>query len=194
VLSSVQILQRIGDNRIKISPFDEKHLQPVSYDVHLSRHGLRMPYYPDIETPLLDLGAGAPWTVPIEFPPRDEAKQFYLRPLRFVLGALIEDITLDATIAARLEGRSTLGRAGLMIHVTAGLVDPRWSGPLTVEIFNVSPSRIRLWEGMPIGQVTFEELTAPVKYVYGSPELNSHYTGSTGVVGSAGLADSQWRT
>lgn len=192
MLSSVQILQRIEDDRIKISPFDEKHLQPVSYDVHLSRHGLRMPHYSGVP-PSLDLGVGRPWMVPIEFPPRDEERQFYLRPLEFVLGALIEDITLGATIAARLEGRSTLGRAGLMIHVTAGLVDPRWSGPLTVEIFNVSHFSIRLWEGMPIGQVTFEE-TGPVKYAYGSPELNSHYGGSTGVVGSAGLADAQWRT
>jgi dCTP deaminase len=188
VLSDRQIVTALQNGHIQINPFHTDNLQPVSYDVHLARYGLAT-HYTQIGIPL-DLGEEAPRMQPIEFYPRHSEYRFILQPHQFVLGALIESIGVTRRYAARLDGKSTLARAGLLVHVTAGLADPGWSGPLTVELANLSCRPIRLWEEMLIAQVTFEELTVPVRNLYGSRELNSHYVGSTGVQGSAGLASS----
>lgn len=187
MLSDRQILQYRREGLIEISPFSDRNLQPVSYDVHLGRPGL-LAQWEDAYLPL-DLGTEAPDMQEVTFPTRWEQVVFYLHPKQFVLGVLVERITLADNIAMRLDGRSKIGRAGLLIHVTAGLVEPGWNGRLTLEMYNLSTRPIRLWEGMEIGQVTFEELVVPALRTYGHPALNSHYQGSTTVHGSVGLMD-----
>ena len=108
-----------------------------------------------------------------------------LHPGDFALGSTTEYITLGREHAARFEGRSSLGRVGLLTHVSAGFIDPGFSGQITVEIVNLSGRDIVLKEGMPIGQICFERLDSPAKRAYGDPGAGSHYQGQSGPTISA---------
>ncbi len=177
VLSDRSIRELIAKGRIVIEPLDESCIQPASVDIHLDRTFLvfrnsRRPYIDvrqnmDDITELVEIGTGA------------EDAPFILHPGEFVLGSTLESLTLPDDIVARLEGKSSLGRLGLLIHSTAGYVDPGWKGHLTLELSNVANLPITLYYGMRIGQFSFHSLSTPAENVYGSPKLGSKYQGQT---------------
>lgn len=103
-----------------------------------------------------------------------------LGPGQFVLASTYEKVTLSASIAAKFEGKSSLGRLGLLTHVTAGFIDPGFSGHITLELVNLSPIPLMLWPGMKIGQLCFSRLSSPAELPYGSKGLGSHYQGQRG--------------
>ena len=113
-----------------------------------------------------------------------EDRPFVLHPGQFALGSTLESITVPEDIMARVEGKSSLARYGLLIHSTAGFVDPGWSGQLTLEFSNVGILGITLYPGMKIGHISFTELTSPADNPYGSAVLGSKYQGQTGPVAS----------
>ena len=175
VLSDRSIKEEIAKGRIVIEPLDLSCLQPASIDVRLDKRLLvfrswRYPFYIDVKQNLEDL------TEPVEI---DENNPFFLQPGEFVLASTLESITLPDDIVARLEGKSSLGRIGLLIHSTAGYVDPGWKGHLTLELSNVSRLPITLYHKMKIGQVSFIRLTSAVERPYGTTGLGSKYQGQT---------------
>lgn len=174
VLSDRTIREHLAAGRIVVRPFDEKDLQPASVDLHLDRRVLVFrnssePYI-DLRKPQADL------TEPLDIP---DDRPFILHPGEFVLGSTLEHIEIPTDIVARLEGKSSLGRIGLLIHSTAGYVDPGWKGHLTLELTNVSRLPVTLYYGMPIGQISFLQMTTPVERPYGSRDLGSRYQGQT---------------
>ena len=174
ILSDRDIREVINNKRITISPFDESCIQPASVDLHLDRKILvfrnsRRPFI-DIHESLDDL------TEMVEI---QDKVPLILHPGEFVLGSTVESIGLPGDLVARLEGKSSLGRIGLLIHSTAGFVDPGWQGNLTLELSNVANLPITLYHGMRIGQISFLRLTSAAERLYGSPELGSKYQGQT---------------
>ena len=174
VLSDRTIKEELEKGHIVISPLDPNDIQPASVDLHLDRNILvfansRRPYI-DVKEGLEDL------TQMVEI---QEDSQFILHPGEFVLGNTLENIELPADLVARLEGKSSLGRIGLVIHSTAGFVDPGWKGHLTLELSNLARLPITLYRGMKIGQISYLRLTTPADRVYGSPSLGSKYQGQT---------------
>ncbi len=109
---------------------------------------------------------------------------FILHPGEFVLGSILETVTLPDDVAARVEGKSSLGRLGLLTHATAGFVDPGFSGHVTLELSNVATLPIKLWPGMKVGQLCFFRLSSPVEKPYGSDAYGSHYQGQRGPTAS----------
>lgn len=173
VLSDRTIRQEIAAGRIRIEPFDPECVQPASVDVHLDRvfrvfRNARRPYI-DVRKPMEDLTE----LERIE----DDDVPFILHPGEFVLGNTVEHLTLPDDIVARVEGKSSLGRLGLLVHATAGYVDPGWRGNLTLELSNVSNLPVTLYYGMRIGQISFLRLSTPAERPYGSPGLGSKYQG-----------------
>ena len=174
VLSDRTIKEELAKGRIIIDPLDESDIQPASVDLHLDRKLLvfrntRQPYI-DVRKELPDL------TEPEEIP---DDSPFILHPGEFVLASTLEVVGLPEDIVARLEGKSSLGRIGLLIHSTAGYVDPGWNGHLTLELSNVANLPVTLYYGMKIGQISFLRLTTPAENLYGSPALGSKYQGQT---------------
>jgi dCTP deaminase len=172
VLSDRTIKAEIAAGRIVIDPYDESLVQPSSIDVRVDRkfrvfHNARYPYI-DVRQPMEGL------TELLEVP---DDEPFVLHPGEFVLGQTFESITLPNDIVARLEGKSSLGRLGLLIHSTAGFVDPSWNGNLTLELSNVANLPITIYRGMPIGQLSFMRMDGPVEHPYGSGETGSKYQG-----------------
>lgn len=156
-LSDREIYAAVENGSLRIAPFGLSMLQPASVDVHLGR---------DFRT-----AHGLNYAVAEDSPQ-------ILVPNQFLLGQTFEEIELPADIAARVEGKSSLGRRGLMIHVSAGFVDPGFQGRLTLELKNLCTiSSIELWPGMPIAQISFHRLGIPASRPYGHPDLNSHYQG-----------------
>jgi dCTP deaminase len=172
VLSDRTIRQYIEEGRIKIDPYDPDELQPASVDLHFDKRVLvfrnNTAGYLDLRKDSVDL------TEEVEIEPD---VPFMLHPGEFVLGSTLEHIEIPNDLVARLEGKSSLGRIGLLIHSTAGYVDPGWKGHLTLELTNVSRIPITLYYGMRIGQISFLELSTPVDRPYGSPGLRSRYQG-----------------
>lgn len=175
VLSDRSIRDAIASGRIVIEPFDETCLQPASVDLRLdntflvfkhTRHG-----YIDLADELGDL------TELVEAP---AGEPFMLHPGEFVLGSTLERVTLGPDLVGRLEGKSSLGRLGLLTHVTAGFCDPGFSGHLTLEMTNVSNLPITLYKGMRVGQISFFEMTTPSERPYGSVGLESRYQDQRG--------------
>lgn len=174
VLSDHTIKQLLAEGRIVIEPLGEDCIQPASVDIHLDRKMLvfrnsRRPYI-DVRTDISDL------TEMVEI---KGEQPFILHPGEFVLGSTLENIELPDDLVARLEGKSSLGRIGLLIHSTAGYVDPGWRGHLTLELSNVANLPITLYYGMKIGQLSYLELSTPADNPYGSPGLKSKYQGQT---------------
>jgi dCTP deaminase len=173
VLSDRTIKDEIARGRIIIEPLIPSCIQPASVDLHLDKKLLvfkpqRHPAYIDIRRSLDHLN---------EVVELDEDNAFFLNPGEFVLASTLESIILPDDIVGRLEGKSSLGRIGLLIHSTAGYVDPGWQGHLTIELSNVAKLPITLYYKMKIGQISFLRLTSPVDRLYGATELGSKYQG-----------------
>ena len=174
VLSDRTIRRLLGEGRIEIEPYDESLLQPSSVDVRVDRyfrvfHNARYPFI-DVREPQEDL------TELVEA----DSEPFILHPGEFVLGSTLERIKLPDDLVARLEGKSSLGRLGLLIHSTAGFIDPGWDGHVTLELSNVANLPITIYVGMKIGQLSFVQLTEPAEAPYGSTGLGSKYQGQKG--------------
>ena len=175
VLSDRTIKDEMARGRIIIEPLIPGCIQPASVDLHLDKKLLvfkpqRHPAYIDVRRSLDHLN---------ELVELDEDNAFFLNPGEFVLVSTLESITLPDDIVGRLEGKSSLGRIGLLIHSTAGYVDPGWQGHLTIELSNVAKLPITLYYKMKIGQISFLRLTSPVDRLYGAAELGSKYQGQT---------------
>lgn len=174
LLSDSDIIANIRAGRIVIEPYVRDFVQPSSLDITLDTR-VRVFNSHDIEyidvrrvcdaSRLIDLG---------------NEGSFMIHPGDFILGSTAERLTLPNDIAAKIEGRSSLGRLGLIIHATAGYVDPGFSGYLTLEISNISRLPIKLYAGMRIGQLAFIMMSSAVERPYGSPELRSKYQGQVG--------------
>jgi dCTP deaminase len=174
VLSDRTIRRLLGEGRIEIEPYDESLLQPSSVDVRVDRyfrvfHNARYPFI-DVREPQEDL------TELVEA----DTEPFILHPGEFVLGSTLERIRLPDDLVARLEGKSSLGRLGLLIHSTAGFIDPGWDGHVTLELSNVANLPITIYPGMKIGQLSFVQLSEPAETPYGSGGLGSKYQGQRG--------------
>jgi dCTP deaminase len=176
LLSDRDIRAEIAAGRVGLDPFDVTLLQPSSVDLRLDRHfrTFNNHAYTHIDPALQqdDL------TRMVEPPGPDEA--FVLHPGEFVLGSTYEVISLPDDIAGRLEGKSSLGRLGLLTHSTAGFIDPGFSGHVTLELSNVANLPIRLWPGMKVGQLCLFRLSSPAEHPYGSPVYGSRYQDQRG--------------
>ena len=176
VLSDRTIRRLIDEGRIGIDPFDHELVQPSSVDVRVDRlfRVFRNSRYPfiDVKEPMEDL------TELVEV--GDAEQPFILHPGEFVLGSTLERITLPDDLVARLEGKSSLGRLGLLIHSTAGFIDPGWDGHVTLELSNVANLPITIYVGMKIGQLSFVQLSEPAERPYGADALGSKYQGQSG--------------
>jgi len=175
VLSDRSLKDELTAGRIVIEPFNSDDLQPASVDIHLGDtfRVFRSSRYPFIDPTINQAELTECVTASVSEP-------FVLHPGEFALGTTLEKISLPDNILGRLEGKSTLGRIGLLIHSTAGYVDPGWIGNLTLELSNVANLPILLTPGMKIGQIAFEQLTTPVDRPYGHPELGYHYQDQEG--------------
>ena len=180
VLSDHDIGASIDAGQIVIRPYDPVDLQPSSVDLHLDR---RFRVFRNNRYPYIDVRAPQPDLTELLTVADDEP--FVLHPGEFVLGLTLEWVELPNDLVARLEGKSSLGRLGLLIHSTAGYVDPGWKGNLTLELSNVANLPIALYFGMKIGQISFFRMTSPVDRPYGSPELGSKYQGQSEPTASA---------
>ena len=172
VLSDRDIRAAVQSGRVRIDPWDAGCLQPSSVDLHLDREfrvfrNNRYPYI-DVRQPQPDL---------TDLVTTGDDEPFILHPGEFVLGQTLEWVELPDDLVARLEGKSSLGRLGLLIHSTAGYVDPGWKGNLTLELSNVANLPVTIYYGMPIGQISFMRMDAPVERPYGSGETKSKYQG-----------------
>ncbi len=175
VLSDRSIKEALAKGRIVIDPLGENSIQPASVDVHLGEKILvfrnsRRPYI-DVREDMSDLN---------ELVEIEDDKPFILHPGEFVLATLTEYISIPDDLLGRLDGKSSLGRIGLLIHSTAGYVDPGWRGRLTLELSSVANLPITLYKGMKIGQISFMEMSTPAERPYGSVELKSKYQDQTG--------------
>jgi dCTP deaminase len=179
VLSDRSIHEALKSGRIGIAPLDPDAVQPASVDLRLDSafriFRVTSRPYVDVQQPVDDL------TELVEIAPEEP---FVIQPGSFCLGSTIETVTLPNDIVARVDGKSSLGRLGLLVHATAGYVDPGWTGKLTLELSNQSQMPIALYYGMRIAQISFLQMTTPVDRPYGSPELGSKYQGQTGPTAS----------
>ena len=179
VLSDRTITRLLGEGRIEIDPYDEALLQPSSVDVRVDRlfrvfHNNRYPYI-DVKQPQDEL---------TELVEVADDQPFVLHPGEFVLGSTLERIRLPDDLVARLEGKSSLGRLGLLIHSTAGFIDPGWDGHVTLELSNVAKLPITIYYAMKIGQISFMQMTEPAATPYGADGLGSKYKGQRGPTAS----------
>jgi dCTP deaminase len=175
ILSDRTIREEIEAGRIVIEPFEPGCVQPSSVDLHLDRwfrvfknHTLG---HIDVRQNLEEL---------TELVSVEDDDPFILHPGEFVLGSTLERVALPDDLVGRLEGKSSLGRLGLLIHSTAGFVDAGWDGQLTLELSNVASLPITLYPGMKIGQISFMRMTTPADRPYGSGDLGSKYQGQRG--------------
>ena len=184
VLSDRDIRDAVEAGRVRIDPWDASCLQPSSVDLHLDRdfRVFRNNRYAfiDVREPQPDL---------TELVSITDTEPFILHPGEFVLGQTLEWVELPNDLVARLEGKSSLGRLGLLIHSTAGYVDPGWKGTLTLELSNVANLPIALYFGMKIGQISFFAMSGPVERPYGSKDLGSKYQGQSTPTASASYRD-----
>ncbi len=180
VLSDRDIRTALESGRVVIRPYDAQDLQPSSVDLHLDRsfRVFRNNRYAYIDPRTSQPGLTELLTVEGDEP-------FILHPGEFVLGQTVEWVELPDDIVARLEGRSSLGRLGLLIHSTAGYIDPGFKGTVTLELSNVANLPIALYGSMRIGQISFFHMSSPVERPYGSKELGSKYQGQTEPTASA---------
>jgi dCTP deaminase len=183
IYSDRSIREAIQSGSIQIDPFEPTFVQPSSVDLRVG-DGFRVfvnHKYSEIDprspqedlTQLVEVG--------------DEA--FMLHPGEFVLGSTLERVKLGEDVVARLEGKSSLGRLGLLIHSTAGFIDPGFEGHITLELSNVATLPIAIYPRMKIGQISFYQMTTAAEFPYGSPELGSKYQGQSGPTASRSHRD-----
>jgi dCTP deaminase len=175
VLSDAAIRRQIESGRIGIEPYDASLMQPASLDVRVDRlfrvfRNSRYPYI-DVKAEQDEL---------TELVEVADGEAFILHPSEFVLGSTLERVKLPDDLVARLEGKSSLGRLGLLIHSTAGFIDPGWDGHVTLELSNVANLPITIYAGMKIGQLSFVQLSEPAERPYGTGGLGSKYQGQRG--------------
>lgn len=179
MLSDRTLAEALAEGRIEIDPLGDNAIQPSSIDLRLD-HRFRVfrnhtRGLIDVKDDLSDL------TEMLEIDPDGV---FILHPGEFVLGSTLERVRVPDDLVARLEGKSSLGRLGLLIHSTAGFVDAGWNGMLTLELSNVASLPITLYPGMKIGQISFMQMTTPADNPYGSTEIGSKYQDQQGPVAS----------
>ena len=183
IFSDRSIRKAIDSGSIVIDPLEPTYIQPSSVDLRVG-DGFRIfanHKYSEIDprspqedlTQLIEVGEGP----------------FMLHPGEFVLGSTLERVKLGDDVVARLEGKSSLGRLGLLIHSTAGFIDPGFEGHITLELSNVATLPIAIYPGMKIGQISFYQMTTAAEYPYGSPELGSKYQGQSGPTASRSHRD-----
>jgi dCTP deaminase len=179
ILSDRDIRAAIRAGRISLDPFDDVDIQPSSIDLHVDRyfrtfHNHRYAHI-DVKDEMSEL------TELVDVKPEEP---FILHPGEFVLGSTLEYVKLPNDLVARLEGKSSLGRLGLLIHSTAGYVDPGFEGHLTLELSNVANLPITIYPEMKIGQISFFQLTSEAENPYGSKKVGSKYQGQRGPTAS----------
>jgi dCTP deaminase len=175
LLSDRDIRSEIDSGRVRIDPFEASMVQPSSIDVRIDRF-FRL--FDNHKYPVIDPSEEQPdLTHLVEVKPDDA---FVLHPGEFVLASTYEQVTLPNDVAARLEGKSSLGRLGLLTHSTAGFIDPGFSGHVTLELSNVATLPIKIWAGMKIGQLCFFRLSSAAEHAYGSERHGSRYQGQRG--------------
>ena len=179
LISDRDIRAEIDSQRIVLEPFDPVMVQPSSVDVRIDRF-FRL--FDNHKYAHIDPAEEQPeLTRLVEV---DRGEPFILHPGEFVLGSTYETVTLPDDIAARLEGKSSLGRLGLLTHSTAGFIDPGFSGHVTLELSNMATRPINLWPGMKIGQLCFFRLTSAAEFPYGAGEYGNRYQGQRGPTAS----------
>ena len=179
LLSDRDILAQVEAGRVALDPWSAEMVQPSSVDVRLDRF---FRVFENHRYPVIDPAADQPELTRLVEPDGDEP--FVLHPGEFVLGATYESVTLPDDVAARLEGKSSLGRLGLLTHSTAGFIDPGFTGHVTLELSNVATLPIILYPGMKIGQLCFFQLSSPADNPYGSQVNKSRYQGQRGPTAS----------
>jgi len=175
VLSDATIARALTEGRIEIDPYDPSLLQPSSVDVRVDRlfrvfHNNRYPYI-DVKVEQAEL---------TELVEADDGHPFVLHPGEFVLGSTLERVKLPDDLVARLDGKSSLGCLGLLIHSTAGFIDPGWDGHVTLELSNVANLPVTIYPEMKIGQISFVQLTEAAETPYGTGGIGSKYQGQRG--------------
>jgi dCTP deaminase len=172
VLSDASIRELVSSGRVKIEPWDDAMVQPASVDLRL---GPSFRVFHNFRVESIDLAE--PPTTLTELVEIGVDEPFVIHPGEFVLGSTEEHVELADDLVARIEGKSSLGRLGLIVHATAGFVDPGFKGTLTLEITNLTRVPIKLWAGKPIAQLSFMTLDRAAERPYGHPDLGSHYHG-----------------
>jgi dCTP deaminase len=182
ILSDRTIREEIEAGRIVIDPFDPACVQPSSVDLHVDA---QFRVFANARYPYIDVKQEMPDLTDLVEVKQDEP--FILHPGEFVLGSTLERVAVPNDLVARLEGKSSLGRLGLLIHSTAGYVDPGWDGYLTLELSNVANLPITLYPGMRIGQISFFRLTTEADAPYGA--AGNKYQGQRGPTASRSFRD-----
>ena len=175
LLSDRDIRAEIESGRVALDPFDPGMIQPSSVDVRIDRF---FRVFENHRYPHIDPSIEQPDLTRLVEPDGDEP--FILHPGEFALASTYEVVTLPDDVAGRLEGKSSLGRLGLLTHSTAGFIDPGFSGHVTLELSNVATLPIKLWPGMKIGQLCLFRLSSPAEHPYGSSVYGSRYQGQRG--------------
>jgi dCTP deaminase len=175
LLSDRDIRAEIAKGRVVLTPYDESMVQPSSVDVRLDRY---FRVFENHRYPHIDPSVEQPDLTRLVEPTGGEP--FILHPGEFVLASTYEVVHLPDDVAGRLEGKSSLGRLGLLTHSTAGFVDPGFDGHVTLELSNVATLPIKLWPGMKIGQLCLFRLSSPAEHPYGSAVYGSRYQGQRG--------------
>ncbi|MBB5954458.1 dCTP deaminase [Saccharothrix tamanrassetensis] len=175
LLSDRDLRKEVDSGRLVLEPFDDVMVQPSSIDVRLDRF---FRVFNNTRYTHIDPSIQQDDLTSLVETPDDEP--FVLHPGEFVLGSTFESVTLPDDLAGRLEGKSSLGRLGLLTHSTAGFIDPGFSGHITLELSNVANLPITLWSGMKIGQLCLFRLSSAAEFPYGSKQAGSRYQGQRG--------------
>ena len=184
LLSDRDLLIEIDNKRVAVEPFDVEMIQPSSIDVRLDR---MFRVFENHKYPHIDPSIEQEDLTRLVEPEGDNP--FILHPGEFVLGSTLEVVSLPDDLAGRLEGKSSLGRLGLLTHSTAGFIDPGFSGHITLELSNVATLPIKLFPGMKIGQLCIFRLSSPADHPYGSDKYGSRYQGQRGPTASRSFAN-----
>jgi dCTP deaminase len=172
VLSDGTIMRLVDEGSITIDPWDPQLVQPASVDLRLGNSFRVFHNHRASAIDLREPPANLTEQVTIA-----DGESFVIHPGEFCLGATLEYVELPDNVVARIEGKSSLGRLGLIVHATAGFCDPGWKGTLTLELNNLTRVPIKLYPGLPIAQLSFMALDAPAQRPYGHADLGSHYQG-----------------
>jgi dCTP deaminase len=184
IYSDRTIKESISSGKIAIEPYEPSYVQPSSVDLRVG-NGFRV----FVNHRYSEIDPRAPQADLTQLVEVGDEEPFMLHPGEFVLGSTLERVRLGIDVVARLEGKSSLGRLGLLIHSTAGFIDPGFEGHITLELSNVATLPIAIYPGMKIGQISFYQMTTAAEYPYGSPELGSKYQGQSGPTASRSHRD-----